>query len=175
MKSDILIVLGSKSDYKIVERGLNILDKMECPYELRIASAHRSFNHLHSIVQNFENNHGKMIICVAGKSAHLGGVVAAITLKPVFCVPVYNAATSGMDALLSMSQMPQGIPTATMGFGGSGFANACLQSLQILALNSPELTKKLKEYRLEQESQVKSDDKEYQRQSITSHESRTST
>lgn len=170
MPSDILIVLGSKSDYTIVERGLKALDSMESSYELRIASAHRSFTHLHEIVKTFEQNQGKIIICVAGKSAHLGGVVAAISLKPVFCVPVYSAATSGMDALLSMSQMPQGIPAATMGFGASGFANACLQALQVLAISEPNLEKKLREYRREMEQQVVSDDKQYMKRNIASHE-----
>lgn len=169
MSAQVLIVLGSKSDYSIVERGLDILNKMECSYELRIASAHRSFDHLHDLVKTFDENDGKIIICVAGKSAHLGGVVAAITLKPVFCVPVYNQATSGMDALLSMSQMPQGIPTATMGFGGSGFANACLQALQVLALNAPNLTQKLKSYRQSMIENVKKDDKEYQKRNLSHH------
>jgi 5-(carboxyamino)imidazole ribonucleotide mutase len=161
MSSQVLILLGSHSDQKLTEKGLNFLKETGIHHSLRIASAHRSFFFLHDIVKKFEQEDGKVVICVAGKSAHLGGVVAAITTKPVLCVPVYNPETSGLDSLLSMSQMPGGIPTATMGFGNSGFLNACLQATQILALNSPELEQKMQNYRKILEENVRQSDSEH--------------
>ena len=161
--TDILIVLGSASDRSLTDKGLGLLEEMVSSYQLRIASAHRASSYLHDIVDKFNKEAGKVIICVAGKSAHLGGVVASMTSKPVLCVPVYNPETSGMDALLSMSQMPQGIPTATMGFGVAGFSNACLFAMQILALNKSELGEKMLNYRTALKEKVIHDDQKYQR------------
>lgn len=157
--NEILIVLGSKSDLGTTEKGLQLFKEHKQPYSLRIASAHRSPEHLHDIMDEFEKNEGKVVICVAGKSAHLAGVVASLTLKPVLAVPIYSDATAGLDALLSMSQMPAGIPVATMGFGDAGFVNACLSALQILALSKKELMQKLQKHRKEQAEKVKQDDK----------------
>jgi len=157
--SDILIILGSKSDLSITEKGLQLLKDHGQAFSLRIASAHRSPDHLHVVIDEFEKNRGKIVICVAGKSAHLAGVVASLTLKPVLAVPMYSDATAGFDALLSMSQMPAGIPVATMGFGDAGFVNACLTALQIFALSKQELTEQLYNYRKHQAEKVALDDK----------------
>ena len=158
---NINIILGSPSDLKILENGLSFLKEMEIKYNVRIASAHRAHNFLQEIITKYEEKTA-LYICVAGKSAHLGGVVASLTKKPVVCVPVYNPETSGFDALLSMSQMPQGIPTATMGFGVSGFANACIFSAQVLALQQKNLKEKLNDYRNNLEEKVKHYDRKHQ-------------
>ncbi len=154
----VLIVLGSASDLTITNDGLEQLKDLGISFSLRIASAHRSPDHVHEIVKEFESQGGKVIICVAGKSAHLAGVVASLTTKPVLAVPVYTPETAGFDALLSMSQMPKGIPVATMGFGKAGFINGCLLSAQILALGSAEFTERLTTMRTQMVEGVKRDD-----------------
>lgn len=159
--TDILILLGSESDRSITEKGLAYLKELGVSYRLHIASAHRSPAFVHELVENFDKNKGKVLICVAGKSAHLAGVAAAFTVKPVLAVPVFNVETSGFDALLSMSQMPAGVPVATMGFGKSGFANACLQAAQIMAIAKMELEEKLRKLKLLMAEQVKEQDEKY--------------
>lgn len=161
--TEVLIVLGSSSDLSLTNKGLALFEEAECSYSLRIASAHRAGEYLHGIVDEFTSKEGQVIICVAGKSAHLGGVVASLTHKPVICVPVYNPETSGMDSLLSMSQMPSGIPTATMGFGQSGFSNACIFAMQILALKNKSIANKMANYKLSLKEKVIKDDKKFQR------------
>jgi phosphoribosylaminoimidazole carboxylase PurE protein len=147
MTQDILVILGSQSDLPITKSGFKILNEMEVGYSCRIASAHRTPELVHEIVSNFEKQGGKTILCVAGKSAHLAGVVASQTLLPVLAIPVYNPETAGFDALLSMGQMPKGIPVATMGLGSHGFTNACLQAMATLALFQEKTAKKLSNYR----------------------------
>ena len=157
---DILILLGSHSDLKITERGLGYLKELGIKFELRIASAHRTPEHVESLVDKFDKQGGKAIICVAGKSAHLAGVVAASTKTPVLAVPVYGAATAGFDALLSMVQMPAGIPVATMGIGGSGFGNACLFAVHIMGLTNSEVSSRLEKFRSKMtEDVLKADEK----------------
>ena len=138
----VLILLGSHSDLPITESGVEKLKELGISFSLRIASAHRTPDIVHDLVKDFEKE-GQVIMCVAGKSAHLAGVVAALTLKPVIAVPVFSQATAGFDSLLSMSQMPKGIPVATMGFGSSGFSNGVLLACQIMALSQENLQKKL--------------------------------
>jgi phosphoribosylaminoimidazole carboxylase PurE protein len=156
--TDILILLGSSSDLSITPTGVEKLKEFKIPFSLRIASAHRSPNFLEGIVKEFEAQDGKLIICVAGKSAHLAGVVASLSVKPVIAVPVATPETAGFDSLLSMSQMPAGVPVATMGFGKSGFTNAALFCTQILGLNQSGLTNKLSQDRATQVDKVKQDD-----------------
>lgn len=150
----IQIILGSKSDLGITTKGIDILKEFGVSFSLRIASAHRSSAYLDKIVTNFEEQGGKVFICVAGMSAHLAGVIASKTIKPVIAVPVAREVTSGLDSLLSISQMPQGIPVATMGFDSSGFANATLMAIQILGLSNPEVTTKFGKYRQKLEEMV---------------------
>jgi 5-(carboxyamino)imidazole ribonucleotide mutase len=157
----VLIVLGSASDLTITSDGLAELKNLGIGFSLRIASAHRSPEFLHEIVAVFENQGGALFICVAGKSAHLAGVVASLTLKPVLAVPVYTPETAGFDALLSMSQMPKGIPVATMGFGKAGFINACLLSAQILAIGDTDSSTKLRFMRTKMIAGIKRDDQEH--------------
>lgn len=156
--NQVLILLGSKSDLKITENGLAKLKEFEIKTSLRIASAHRTPTQVEGIVREFENSGGSVIICVAGMSAHLAGVVAAHTLKPVLAVPVYNEKTSGFDALLSMSQMPAGIPVGTMGLSKSGFTNACILAAQILGTSDTSLYAQLVADRSKMVEAVVSDD-----------------
>lgn len=162
MTVKVLILLGSSSDLPVTEDGTAILKRLGVPFALRICSAHRTPERLHEIVREFEDQGGQAYICVAGMSAHLAGVVASLTLKPVLAVPVYRAETAGLDALLSMGQMPKGIPVSTMGFGKSGFINAALTTAQIFALADAALTRKLVEDRAEMARQVAREDEKHQ-------------
>lgn len=143
----ILILLGSKSDLKVVESGLIILRDWKLAHALRIASAHRSPQLLATVVDEFTQQGGTVIICVTGKAAHLAGTVAARTVLPVIAVPLASTETAGLDALLSSVQMPGGVPVATMGFGSHGFANACLLAGQIIALQDDQLKDRVNAYR----------------------------
>lgn len=150
----VLILLGSQSDLTITEKGQEILRQFKIPYELRIASAHRSPALVEELLAAFEKQGGEVIVCVAGMSAHLAGVVASQTNLPVLAVPVANAATAGLDALLSMSQMPAGIPVATMTLGKAGFTNGALFAIQIIATHDVDLAQELVRYRKSQTTQV---------------------
>ncbi len=152
--SKVLVLLGSQSDLPITEKGQEVLKDFKVPYELRIASAHRSPQFVEELVRGFEKQGGKVVVCVAGMSAHLAGAVAALTHLPVLAVPVANAATAGLDALLSMSQMPAGMPVATMTLGKAGFTNAAIFALQVIATESPAMTEEIKRYRSQQTSLV---------------------
>lgn len=157
----LLIVAGSKSDLGITDRGLTLLRDFSLSHSLRIASAHRSAEFLTSIVMEFEKNGGKLVICIAGKSAHLAGVVAAQTVLPVIAVPVYSGETAGLDSLLSTVQMPGGVPVATMGFGSHGFTNACLLAVRILALSDDKLRSNMQRYRTELAAETRVVDKKH--------------
>lgn len=158
----VLILLGSQSDLVITEKGLEVLKDFKIPYEMRIASAHRSPVFVEDLVKNFEQKGGKVIICVAGMSAHLAGAVAARTHLPVLAVPLANAATAGLDALLSVSQMPAGIPVATMTLGKAGFINSALFAIQMMAIHDAGLAEEFRRYRLQQTALVIDSDAKYQ-------------
>ncbi len=157
----VLILLGSHSDLTITDKGLEVLRSFKIPFELRIASAHRSPQFVESLVKGFEAQGGKVVMCVAGMSAHLAGVVAAMTNLPCLAVPVPGAATAGLDALLSMSQMPGGIPVATMTLGKAGFTNGALLACQILATSDAALYRELQLYRQSQNAQVLEADEQH--------------
>lgn len=154
----VLVLLGSHSDLTITEKGQEIFKEFSVPFELRIASAHRSPEFVEELVKSFEEKDGKVILCVAGMSAHLAGVVASLTYLPVVAIPVAGSATAGLDALLSMSQMPAGIPVATMTLGKAGFTNAALFALQVLSLSDKNLSKELQRYRRAQAEAVRESD-----------------
>ena len=156
----ILIVVGSKSDLSITSKGLESLRNLQIDHSLRVASAHRSPEFLKQIVAEFIDQQGQVIICVAGKAAHLAGVVAAKVTVPVIAVPVNSGDVGGLDALLAMAQMPSGIPVATMGLGKHGFINACLLASQILALEDSSLRQKLDDYRQGLSIETKSADQQ---------------
>lgn len=158
MTLKVLILLGSSSDLPATEAGTALLKELKVPYSLRICSAHRTPEKLHEIVEQFEAQGGQTYICVAGMSAHLAGVVASLTVKPVIAVPMYRDETAGLDALLSMGQMPAGIPVSTMGLGKSGFTNGCLTVAQILGTSDPALAKRLADDRAKRARGVIEDD-----------------
>ena len=143
----VMIFLGSDSDFPVIEDALNILREFGVPFALEVTSAHRSPERTLSLVREAEEKGAEVFIAVAGKAAHLGGVVAAHTIRPVIGVPVESGPLAGMDALFSTVQMPKGIPVATMALGKHGGSNAALLAVEILALKNEELGKKLAEHR----------------------------
>jgi phosphoribosylaminoimidazole carboxylase PurE protein len=141
------IFIGSDSDFPIVEEAIQLMKKFEVEFGLEVTSAHRSPERTKKLINDFEESGVDVFIAVAGKAAHLAGVVASHTVRPVIGVPVGGSGLGGLDALLSTSQMPKGIPVACMGIGKSGALNAALLAVQILALTDPHMEKKLNNYR----------------------------
>ena len=158
----VAVFIGSDSDYEVVQNALDILKEFQVSFTLEVTSAHRSPDRTVKLVQSCERDGAEVFIAVAGKAAHLAGVVASHTVRPVIGVPVESPALSGLDALLSTVQMPKGIPVATMGLGKSGAANAALLAIQVLSLEEPSLREKLKEYREKMASEVESKSKKIQ-------------
>jgi len=148
------ILLGSDSDYEVIKEALEIFREFEVTFSLEVTSAHRSPERTLHLVRDFEEKGASVFIAVAGKAAHLAGVVASHTICPVIGVPVESAALGGLDSLLSTVQMPQGVPVATMGLGKSGASNAALLAIEILSLSQPSLKVKLRKYRKKLASQV---------------------
>ncbi|CAM3677862.1 5-(carboxyamino)imidazole ribonucleotide mutase [Erysipelothrix urinaevulpis] len=141
----IRIIMGSQSDQRIADKAIKILNTYSVEYELRVISAHRSL----SILQDYMKKNDEMTsvyIAIAGKAAHLAGVIAGQTIKPVIGVPV-DGSLQGLDALLSTVQMPSGIPVATVAIGAAD--NAALLAMQIIALNNPNLQNALMNHREE--------------------------
>lgn len=154
---DVVIFIGSGSDFDIAKNAVEILRKFDIPFALEISSAHRSPERTLKLVRKFEDEGAEVFIAVAGKAAHLAGVVAAHTVRPVIGVPVESGGLGGLDALLSTVQMPKGIPVATMGTGKTGAANAALLAVEILSLKKPALRLKLLEHKKKMASQVEAD------------------
>jgi phosphoribosylaminoimidazole carboxylase PurE protein len=151
---DVAIFIGSESDYEIVKDALGLLDQFGVSHEIEVTSAHRSPERTRRLIQAAEEKGARVFIAVAGKAAHLAGVVAAHTVAPVIGVPVDSPGLGGLDALLSTVQMPKGVPVATMGLGRAGGSNAALLAVAILSLKNPRLKKKLEEYRKSLAAQV---------------------
>ena len=156
----ISIIMGSKSDYEVMKECANVLDKFGVQYELIISSAHRSPQRTKSYVIEAEQKGAKVFICAAGMAAHLAGVVASLTVKPVIGVPMKGGFMDGMDALLSTVQMPAGMPVATVAVGKAGAVNAAYLAMQILAIDDEELRSKLEEDRLAKAKKVEADSSE---------------
>ncbi len=154
------ILMGSKSDYEIMIEAVRILEKFQIPYEVIITSAHRTPDRTHTYVKNAEEKGAKVFICGAGMAAHLAGVVASISTRPVIGVPMPSGMMDGLDALLSTVQMPGGMPVATLAVGKAGAKNAAYLALQILANSDEELKAKLEEDRIAQAKKVELDSKE---------------
>ncbi len=145
MKVRVGIVAGSKSDIPKLERGLGVLNELGIAYRIAICSAHRDPERLKSTISEWETEGVSVFIAAAGLAAHLPGVTAAMTLKPVIGVPL-DAAMDGLDALLSIVQMPPGVPVATVGVGNS--ANAAILAAQIISLTDEDVATKLRAYRI---------------------------
>jgi 5-(carboxyamino)imidazole ribonucleotide mutase len=149
------IIMGSKSDWETMRHAAEILIRFAVPHETRIVSAHRTPTWMVEYASSAEARGLQVIIAGAGGAAHLPGMVAANTLLPVLGVPVESAALKGMDSLLSIVQMPGGIPVGTLAIGKAGATNAALLAVAILALHDPELQQRLRTFREEQANQVR--------------------
>ena len=161
----VVIFIGSDSDYDVVKDALSILKEYKVSFALEVTSAHRSHARTLRLIEDYEEKGVEVFIAVAGKAAHLAGIVAAHTVKPVIGVPVESSSLDGLDALLSTVQMPKGVPVATMGLGKSGASNSALLAIQILSLNDPSLVKKLKESRERMAAQIEAKSKKIQQKS----------
>lgn len=144
----VAMIMGSDSDWPILESGYLTLKEFGVEVEVLVASAHRTPEVVQNFVQNAEANGFSVLIAAAGAAAHLPGVIAAYTTLPVIGVPISGSALKGMDALLSIVQMPSGIPVGTMAIDGG--KNAALYSLAILGIKNPEIANKLKDFRADQ-------------------------
>jgi 5-(carboxyamino)imidazole ribonucleotide mutase len=150
----VAVVMGSHSDWEIMKNACETLDKLGIPNEPRALSAHRSPDLLIEWVSGLERRGVEVIIAAAGGAAHLAGVVAAKTALPVLGVPMQSASLNGLDSLLSMVQMPAGIPVATLAIGKPGAVNAALFAAAILANKHPKIREALKAFRDKQTADV---------------------
>ena len=146
--------MGSRSDWETMRCACAVLDELSVPYEAKVVSAHRTPQWLAEYAQTAEARGLAVIIAGAGGAAHLPGMCAAQTILPVLGVPVQSAALSGMDSLLSIVQMPGGVPVGTLAIGAAGAKNAGLLAVQILALADPALCERLRAWRAAQTEAV---------------------
>ena len=153
------IVMGSQSDYKIIKQCEKILKKLGVLFETRIVSAHRTPKRMYEYASEAEKNNIGVIIAGAGGSAHLPGMIAALTIIPVLGIPVESKKLKGLDSLLSIAQMPKGVPVGTLAIGEDGAINAALLAASILSNNDYKIKKKLKSWRLSQSKSVKKNPK----------------
>lgn len=147
MNPKVVIVLGSDSDFPVIQDGLKILEEFEVPCEVTVSSAHRSPERTHTYARNLEERGVQVVVACAGAAAHLAGVIAANTILPVIGVPIDSSPLKGIDALLSTSMMPAGVPVATMGIGKAGASNAAILAVQILARGDTGLARRLHAYK----------------------------
>ncbi|WP_394235694.1 5-(carboxyamino)imidazole ribonucleotide mutase [Niallia oryzisoli] len=154
MKAQVGVIMGSKSDWETMRLACEILELFEIPYEKKVVSAHRTPDLMFEYAEGAREKGIKVIIAGAGGAAHLPGMVAAKTTLPVIGVPVQSRALNGLDSLLSIVQMPGGIPVATVAIGTAGAKNAGLLAAQILSAFDDRLAVKLEEYRLEMKAQA---------------------
>ncbi len=148
------VVMGSKSDYEVLSAAIEILRALEIPSEARVLSAHRTPDQLFEYVEAARGRGVRVLIAGAGGAAHLAGVMAAKTLLPVLAVPIAATPLNGLDSLLSMVQMPKGIPVATLAIGKPGAANAALFAAEILALTDAALYQRLAAWRAARAQEV---------------------
>ena len=149
------IIMGSQSDYKTMSLSANILRNMGIMFETKIISAHRTPKRMFKFASSATKNNIEVIIAGAGGSAHLPGMIAALTSLPVLGVPIESKKLKGLDSLLSIAQMPKGIPVGTLAIGEDGAINAALLAASIIANNDPNVKKKLNNWRLSQTKSVK--------------------
>ena len=156
------IFIGSESDFPVIEEAVHLMKKFEVEFGLEVTSAHRSPERTKTLISDYEKRGAAVFIAAAGKAAHLAGVVAAHTTRPVIGIPIEGSGLGGLDALLSTVQMPKGVPVACMGIGKSGALNAALLAIQILALSDPDLARKLNDYRSQMAENVEAASKKIQ-------------
>jgi len=153
------VVMGSQSDYKTMKFTVNILKKMGIKFETKIISAHRTPKRMYDFAQSAEKRNIGVIVAGAGGSAHLPGMISAITSIPVLGIPIESKKLKGLDSLLSIAQMPKGIPVGTLAIGKDGAINAGLLAASIIANNDNGVKRKLKKWRLSQTKAVKKNPK----------------
>src|SRR5689334_18325081 len=153
----VAVIMGSKSDWETMRHAADVLAEFGVPHEKRIVSAHRTPALMAEYASAAESRGIEVVIAGAGGAAHLPGMVAAHTLLPVLGVPVESRALKGMDSLLSIAQMPGGVPVGTLAIGKAGATNAALLAVSILANSRPELREKLRVFREEQTRKVRED------------------
>ncbi len=154
MKPRVLIIMGSDTDLPVMEEAAKVLGMFGIPSVMTVASAHRTPERTLKLIKNAERSGIEVIIAGAGMAAHLPGVIASHTIIPVIGVPLDASPLGGIDALLSMVQMPPGIPVATVAVGKAGAKNAGVLAAQIMAKNNPALVKRLLDYRKEMAEDV---------------------
>lgn len=158
------LLMGSDSDLPTVREACNMLRHFGVPFEVRVLSAHRCPEDLVAYVRQAESQGVKVFIAAAGGAAHLAGVVAAHTVRPVLGIPIQTSALGGLDSLLSIVQMPGGVPVGTLAIGNAGARNAGLFAVQVLALSDAALAEKLRQQRAEQTEQVRQKDRKVQQE-----------
>ncbi len=156
----VAVVMGSKSDFSVVKPAVKVLKDFGVETEVRVISAHRTPEEAHDFASGAKERGTEVIICAAGKAAHLGGVMAAYTTLPVIGLPVKTDMMGGLDSLLSIVQMPSGIPVATVGVNGG--ENAGLLALQILGVKYPDIADRLSAYKKSMKDKIAADDKALQ-------------
>ena len=149
------IIMGSQSDFKTMHHCQKVLKKINIPYETKIISAHRTPKRMYEYATNAEKNNIAVIIAGAGGSAHLPGMIAALTSIPVLGVPIESKKLKGLDSVLSIVQMPKGIPVGTLAIGEDGAINAALLAASIIATNDNKVKRNLNQWRLNQTRSVK--------------------
>ena len=155
----VAIVMGSQSDFKVMKLSVKILKKIGIRFETKIISAHRTPERMYKFAQNASKNDIGVIIAGAGGSAHLPGMISAITSIPVLGVPIESKKLKGLDSLLSIAQMPKGIPVGTLAIGEDGAINAALLAAAIIANSNPAVKRKLNNWRSSQTRSVKKNPK----------------
>ncbi|MGL9726335.1 MAG: 5-(carboxyamino)imidazole ribonucleotide mutase [Wolbachia sp.] len=155
MKKDVAVIMGSQSDYGTMAHAASLLEELKISHDIFIISAHRTPERLFSFAKSAQEEGFKVIIAGAGGAAHLPGMVASFTCLPVIGVPVHSKQLNGLDSLLSIVQMPKGIPVATMSIGESGACNAAIAAASMLSISNSEIAGRLKKWREKQTEAVK--------------------
>ena len=158
----VAVIMGSKNDFDAVRPAVDILKSFGAETEVRVISAHRTPDLAHDFAKGAKEAGIEVFICAAGKAAHLGGVIAAYTPLPVIGLPIKSSTMDGLDSLLSMVQMPAGIPVACVAINGA--LNAGLLAVQILAVKYPELMTKFEKYKADMAEKIRRDDEQLQKE-----------
>ncbi|BAP00224.1 phosphoribosylaminoimidazole carboxylase catalytic subunit [Wolbachia endosymbiont of Cimex lectularius] len=155
IRKDVAVIMGSESDYSTMAHAVDMLKELGILYDIFIISAHRTPERLFNFAKSAQEKGFKVIIAGAGGAAHLPGMVASLTYLPVIGVPVHSRQLNGLDSLLSIVQMPKGVPVATMSIGESGAYNAAITAASILSISNSETAGRLKKWREKQTKGVK--------------------